>query len=70
MQSPPQPTPGCFLTGETVTVLMQFGQKDFKLQRGLTCIPVTFDMLIYGNGLITDAVSVGLTHYHKVTAAG
>lgn len=70
VESPPQPTLGCFLTSQVVMVLMHFGQKDFKLQRELTCIPVTFDMLIYGNGLITNAVSVGLTHYHKVTAAG
>lgn len=42
----PGPRPGCLLTDETVTVLKQFGQKDFKLRRDLTCIPVTFDMLI------------------------
>lgn len=43
---PPPPQPGCLLTDETVTVLKQFGQKDFKLRRDLPCIPVTFDMLI------------------------
>lgn len=37
---------GSLLTDATVTVLKQFGQKDFKLGRDLTCIPVTFDMLI------------------------
>lgn len=37
---------GCLLTNKTVMILNQFGQKDFKLRRGLTCIPVTFDMLI------------------------
>lgn len=30
-ESPPPPRPGCLLTDETVTVLKQFGQKDFKL---------------------------------------
>lgn len=43
--SPPCP-PGWLLADETVTVLKQFGQRDFKLGRDLTCIPVTFDMLI------------------------